>query len=313
MNPTRALQFGALAFLLWGSSSKPLQAAPLSQESSSTPSPAELAETAGSIPPDTSPEARALWQKFLAAQRTRATASEAIRSFQLGFDLRVREPGSSKDVRASFDYLVEGGWLRFRMDSSRRESLHGPKGDWLIDQYGTQRMRGKDFKRDLRQLREFGTIARNFVSLTRPEGIRLVSLATYEGPGRALPAPLDALATELLWLEARSPDLRLVSVGEDAKPLPANTIFRARLGLDAESGRIRLAILSEDTASGAADSLLVHVRAWAELDSYRVPSELLLHRSAERAFSPHAHAELFLLPGGLLNAPLKPEDFNPQE
>jgi hypothetical protein len=268
--------------------------------------------TAGRIPADSSEAARGLWEKFLAAQSGSAGPSEPIRSFRLGFDLRVREPGSSNDVRTTFAYLADPGWLRFQLEESGRESLHGPAGDYLIDKYGVQEMRGRDFEKDRNQLREFVTVARNFVALTRPDGIRLVAVANYDGPGAPLPtADLEALAAGLRWLEARSPDLRLVAGDESGRRNSPETVYRARLGLDPQSGRVTLAVLSEESSTPTSAALLVHVRSWLELGEYRVPSELVMHRWSDRGFSLSPHAELSLRSGGALNVELSPEDFLP--
>ena len=226
-----------------------------------------------------------------------------IRSFDLTFQLRLNHEGGQNNVDARFAFLDEdGGYLLGKIDREQRTSMRGPEGDWQIAKGVKVELVGRDYTQSRRELDEWLSIARNFVALTRPDGVRLVSLRVPELTGvseaadvtelvfdriERVPMPdakLAAHARNLDWLEVKSPDFRLYDAPVSGAKTP---VYRALLGLvrqadeNHEKGDVSVAILNEEKARTVVveSSLLVVVPKWLELsDGYRVPRQLLLHR-----------------------------------
>ncbi|MEZ6005778.1 MAG: hypothetical protein R3F33_16540 [Planctomycetota bacterium] len=295
----------------------------------------------GRIPEGTDPAAAALWQALLAAGRPaeQATAPPDIRSFDLLFQAKLRKElgGSSNSEDIRFQFLEgERPNLLARFEKSKRISLRGPRGDWTYDGKNWIELRGREDAEGRHELDRWIAIARNFIALTRPAGIRLVSLRPLKAPETATSRvlhlgehadgvlPSDALipaALKLRWLEVESPDFELFDSGEAPLGAP-KPVYRALFGLDA-AGRVEMAWFQRGAQRTPA-SLFVYLPKsaqapdWVALGSgYRLPRQLLCYRSnGAGGFEELPGLDLWLVSKRAflnpLNPPLTPESFTPR-
>ena len=300
----------------------------------------EKPAVAGRIPENASAGAVERWHKLLAA--TRGDVQAPVTSFALTFEAELREENRFNTVDATFRFLddPEGPFLSAHFPRKDRTSMRGPEGDYLITGTGPGRqvepMSGRQWVEDRRQLNEWVVISQNFVALTRPDGVRLVSLDARrvlpEAGGDPTAAtrvdfadrdPLElpdgelaALARGLEWLEVVSPDFRLFEIQGGVRGEP---VFRALLGLDPASGEVRLAVLNEDRDGTIVieSALLVIVRRTDTVrPGYRVPGGLEVRRvdptTSPWTFEDRAGVTLWLRSGGRLNPRLVANDFKPR-
>ena len=273
----------------------------------------------GRIPEGTAPEARALWERIVAAARA-GPARNPVRSFDLRFDVVVRGESSRNDLgRVRYAFRSDQGWLRSVWEKSGRVELRGERGDWLIDADLVTPLVGRENAESRRELDEWVAIARNFLALSDPRSIAIVSLARADVPEVPMPTEeLAKLAEGLAWLSVESPDFRVVTGSVATTP-----VYRAGLGVDVATGEVRLALL-QDAASRfalAPSTLLVHVATWIELDGHRVPRDLAVHQveatepgAPARRFEERPVAELWLLTrDSRLDPALPKEMFLPPE
>lgn len=259
----------------------------------------------GRIPGDTSKEAQKRWQKLVQGSRVEDVQTTPIRSFSMGFDLRLRtigvEHSPSKDARAIFDYLDEkSGYVRGTYLDSGRGMLRGPEGDWSLDsKTGPVKLDGREDQVSRDELDRLLAISRNFVSLARPEGVRLVELRelnpepigaslrtpldrrTLEfGDGRFLRLPKNSMvqdALQLTWIEVASPDFRLYVPSGEISAGGIEPVYRALLGL-ASDGHVQLAQFTRDDKGPAlATALFVHIKELTEVNGYRFPRVIEVH------------------------------------
>lgn len=259
----------------------------------------------GRIPDGTSEEARKRWQKLVQGSNVAGVQTTPIRSFSMGFDLRLRTIGvqnsPSKEVRATFDYLDEkSGYVRGTYHDSGRSMLRGPKGDWSLDnKTGAVKLDGREDQVSRDELDRLLAISRNFVSLARPEGVRLVELRELDprpidaslrtpldrrtlefGDGRFLRLPQNSMvqsALSLTWIEVASPDFRLYVPAGQLGAGGSEPVYRALLGL-ASDGHVQFAQFTRDDAGPAlATALFVHIKQLAEVGGYRFPRVIEVH------------------------------------
>ena len=292
----------------------------------------------GRVPADTAPEALARWQRALAAIGAGPAGERPpIAGFDLELDVTHRREGGSNKTLAGFRYLEDprGPFLRAFLERRNLAVLRGPAGDFLVDGEEVQSLAGREAAQDRRQLEEYLSICRNFLSLTRPDQVRLVRLEARElappGEGDAgadvrftgdpelvvrLARAEDArLARTLEWLYVESPDFRLAQSSARA----GTEVPRALLGLERASGQVRLAFLAEGGSGPlvAPRSLCVEVRSYRELEGgWRVPQWLLVRpvdlQSALPRFARLEDTELWLKQESVINPPLTPRDFLPR-
>ena len=251
----------------------------------------------GRLPADTGEAARRLWAKVLGA--THADALPAIHSFELAFDVRSLRPGASNRFDAGIAYLEtdhpRSPFLRLYLQRKDLVSIHGPDGSWLIDGDTIQPLAGRDYAEDLRQLREYRSLAQNLLGLVQPSRLRVVSLralaVTETPPGAAgaskridfadagpcnLPTEeLAQVARHYEWLELRSPDLRVYRDEGDARA----GVYRGRMGIEPGSGEVRILILhaERDGVILPTRAILVEIKTYAELaGGYRLPRHFLV-------------------------------------
>ena len=263
----------------------------------------------------------------------------------MGFDLRLRTVGvegtPTKDVRAIFDYLDEAqGYVRGTYLDSGRSMLRGPQGDWSVDpKTGALKLDGREDQVSRDELDRLLAISRNFVSLARPEGVRLVDLRelnpkpidaalrtpldrrTLEfGQGRFLRLPQNAMvqqALSLQWIEVASPDFRLYVPQDTLSADGTEPVYRAILGI-AGDGHVRFAQFSRDDGGPTlATALFVHIKQLTQVGGYRFPREIEVHSVVRKGlpwrFEQEPSFELYGLKSHTqLNTGLSPSDFLPK-
>ncbi|MCP3919860.1 MAG: hypothetical protein GY711_30370 [bacterium] len=288
----------------------------------------------GRIPSDAEPEAVALWNKMLAATRAGGAEAPPIRSFDLTFDVRIRREGGNNNFETRFAFLDEAdGYILGKIDRKDRTSMRGPKGDWQIEGDTKVELDGREHEQSVRTLDEWVSIARNYIALTRPGGVRIVGLSAPKIERVAVAADVTELvfgnervpipdrlverAKPLEWLEVKSPDFRLYSAAGNSSA--GTPVYRALLGLVPATGEVAMAVLNEDRAGAKVveSSLLVDVPSWLDGgDGYRVPQHLRLHQVVlsgyPLSFEPKAGTELYLHKGRVrLNPRLSARVFEP--
>ncbi|MGK0217002.1 MAG: hypothetical protein ACI9HE_000476 [Planctomycetota bacterium] len=297
----------------------------------------------GRIPEGVSQEARARWAKLVQGSYVSGVQTQPIRSFSMGFDLRIRTVGvdnsPSKDVRATFDYLDEkSGYVRGTYHDSGRAMLRGPKGDWSEDKTGSLKIDGREDQASRDELDRLLAISRNFVSLARPEGVRLVDMRelnpkaidaslrtpldrrTLEfGGGRFLRLPENAMvqaALALTWIEVASPDFRLYVPPGELTAAGTEPVYRAILGLAAD-GHVQFAQFTrDDNGPSLASALFVHIKQLTEVGGYRFPRVIEVHSVVSDRlpwqFEENPSFELYGLESHTqLNPTLQAKDFLP--
>lgn len=295
----------------------------------------------GRIPEDTSELARARWSRVREA--TAGKDLDPITAFDLTFEVTFRRPGGTNQDKVSIQYLEQGEtpYIRAKFMKKQVEFLRGPRGDYLITDGKTEPMAGRQFAEDVRQMDRFVGIAKNFITLTRPDRLTLVSLRDLRIAPPAVDGRLDpgaktrvdfigadplelpdeklaAQARQLEWVEARSPDFRLVELVTSGR---SRQVFRALLGLDPKTGEVRLAVLGEDQNRAVVleNTQLVIIDKYRDLEGgYRVPAALEIREvDATRSpwtFQKRNGTSLYLSKKSRaqLNPPLRLADFVPR-
>ena len=271
----------------------------------------------GQLPKGASKAARARWQALLDG----VLARKPIESFNLYFYLRQRNPDPRRpevhDTDLAFSFLAPG-YLRAELETGLMH-LRGPDGDFLITKEEVVPIvAGREGIEDRKQLDEMAAIARNFIGLTDPRTLRLVSLELLEQPPRELPRDLSAEGAKLDWLAVKSPDFYLYRT-PDADTSKSPPIYLARLGIDSKSGEVRVALihLDRDDTNTVDTVRMVHLSKYTRRDGFLVPHQIHIHgadtsgkHGAEWRFSDKPTSELTMRSRvGRLGARLKPEDF----
>lgn len=245
----------------------------------------------GEIPTGTSDLARQRFEKLSCSTWTGDTAPARLHSFMVTFDARVRAISSgSNDLRTTFLYLEEGrGYVRGIFPKSRRESVRGPEGDWLLDGEELLDLSDHSNLESRREHQRWLALARNFATLASPGNLRLGHLQTaqVEGQGRelkigqALPIQFPSSghakrARQLDWLQLTTPDFDLL-----ASKGSRTALRQVRLGLDPKNGLVRFALIEalEANTPQAAAPILVEIPSWITIDQRLLPKQLLVHRS----------------------------------
>jgi len=292
----------------------------------------------GRIPEGTTEEAIGLWNKFTAAD----PEAEAVplHSFDLSFEVQVREPGKFNEIHAAIRFLKgpRGPYLDASFERKNRRSVRGPRGDFLVEDGDAQPMVGLDFEEDRLALDRWCALSNHFLTLSQPERLGLISLQRRDLAKKqpaalasnlhpveftdidALMLPTAKLAAQargLDWLDLKTPDFRLyrphLTAGE-------GNAQRALLGLDHNSGEVRMAVLSEEIQGAIVleSALLVLVPRYSNLGTIaRVPAELEVRQvdpqTSPWTFEQRSGTVLFLKRGGQLNPPdLSPAAFIPK-
>ncbi len=277
----------------------------------------------GQLPAGTSPAAEKLWTQVLEKSGTGRT----IRSFELHFALRQRHPEhpQSNDVDLDFRFLVPG-YVRAELESGRT-LLRGPRGDFLTVGAETIPLIGREGLEDVKQLDQMASLARNFVALSNPHGLRITKLVVLPEAPKQLPSRFKSELAKLTWLRIVSPDFFLHPDQPRTLGGPVE-LYSVALGVNEETHEIRFASLQEQrvkvegekriTSLIAATATLVSLTDYVERNGFHVPHKVQVF-SVDPGHYPWRYAskpssELYLRrKRGSLRAGLRPEDFNPTE
>ena len=263
----------------------------ITDDSQETPLGAESQQLKrGKIPAGTSDLARQRFERLSSSTWTGEKAPARLRSFMVTFDARVRATSSgSNDLRTTFLYLEEGrGYVRGIFPKSRRESVRGPDGDWLLDGEELLDLSDHSNLESRREHQRWLALARNFATLASPGNLRLGHLQTaqVEGQGQelkigeGLPIQFPSgghakRARQLDWLQLTTPDFDLL-----ASKGSRMSLRQVRLGLDPKDGRVRFALVEplDAKAHPTTAPILVEIPSWITIDQRLLPKQLLVHR-----------------------------------
>lgn len=287
----------------------------------------------GRIPEGTSTVALERWTRTLRGLGLgQDSGRPRITDFDLAVDVVHRRPGSSNESEAGLRYLEGRGgpFLRVYLERKDLVVLRGPTGDWLVDGDEVKDLAGRDGAEDRALLDEYAGLCRNFLSLTRPDQVRIVRIEerevvprarepelalTFQGDELPVVFPQARIAEEargLHWLLVESPDFQIVGSPED------DGAERALFGLDPGTDEVRLAILGPpgDGPLVGPGSVLVLLGRYRDLDGgWRVPRSLSIRpvdrTSAGRGFARLEAVELWLKNASRLNTGLGPRAFLP--
>jgi hypothetical protein len=270
---------------------------------------------AGELPANASEDAKALWQKLVAATRVDPLAAKPT-GFDLTFEGEAhqaqRQSNDFPKTRYRFDPSGRGS-VRLTMLASGRERLFGKDGAFLLDGKEVVPLTGREHAEDRRQVNQELSIAKNFLALTDPKSLRVAKLEKLPAPPSVLPKPLVAAGAKLEWLAIESPDFRLFQ----STSVAPNANWRVELGLDAATHLPKLVSVTEiGLATMQAESaMLVDFRRYQALDGFQVPAELETY-GVDPALSPWKYSrfstlKLGLCAGGTLRPTFKESDFLP--
>jgi hypothetical protein len=288
--PRSRIAFALLAALLLPGSS-PAQ----EPSAAASPKPADAPKT---------PDAQALWNGLI--QAAAGEQQGRITAFELDFDAtQYSGEKQSNDVGATYSYM-EPNFLRMVLRSGRVR-MSSPKGAFLQDKTGVHKLEGRDFAQDLKEVEDSLAVARIFVHLTDPRGVRVESLTALPAAPGGMPAATRKLAAELDWISLVSPDFRGPRAKEGA---PSD---RVELGLERGTHLPRLAIVTDPSLLERA--LILQLGDYTQLDGFRVPGRVTTWRIDPElhppAFGERAAFDLWLK-SGTLRPKLEPAHFEPK-
>ena len=293
-----------------------LSPSPSAQEDA--PSAQELLDRAEEKKPlVATPEARALWDRLLAASR--GTNAEPIAAFRLRAEASLREGAQRNDLDIEYAYLAPQ-FIRFKLSSKRETGRFGPaqRDYWLRDGNEVVFLAGREYTEDRRQVDRMLAVARNFTALSSPETIELTRLEVLQEAPRDLPRRMRATTKGHAWLRVESPSLALFE--EDAQPpRPMDLLvqepkpYRADFGI-APSGRPSHVVIRPPAGETRVAPLLIQLQDFETRAGYQVPQALLVHErdpSAPERFADLAAQEIYITSIDL--APeLEAASFHPQ-
>lgn len=283
----------------------------------------------GELPPDTSPEARELWQRFRANQRLPDAIEGPVRTFDVEFGLRLRRANQSNDLDARVLYRAAGALVRFS-PVGQSEVGRSQKGFWLKEDDEVQWLAGREYATDRTQVEEALKLASAFTRLSDPSRLRIARLSLSKRSPTNLPRlPGSANPRDLVWLELLSPDFELGARQQPGRP-NAPTLDRVHIGLEAETLVPRVVEVkpleppplpppatdpAAEPVQGPVLQTIYLLEDSKPLSGLRVPHRMFVfeRRATDNrapGLSEQASAEVFLRRGAL-NVDLPPERFEP--
>jgi hypothetical protein len=269
----------------------------------------------GVLPANTDPAAREAWQRALAATVLAGGERAPIVSFELVIDARVKpSEGAINQIKGLYQYLAPN-CVRTRVRETGLEYVRGPQGDWFIDpnREGAVKIgNDRESEQERRQLDAVMGVARNFVALTDPKGLRIASLARASAAPTGLPPKFQKRATELVWLDATSPDFRLTRA---AQANAGEQLYRVQLGLAPDTSLPELALLHDgaNAAALAPSSVFLELSRWEPSGGYKVPRQLNAYEivpGTPLRFGLDPSTDVFIT-SATINPPLTPDSFRP--
>lgn len=241
---------------------------------------------AGEVPAGTDAEARSAWEGLLAAAlprpdggRGEAASTAPVTAFDLEFDGRVYgDNRQTNDFSGRYRYL-EPGYVHTVLDRSKRVTLRGPDGDWLVFDNGRKvRLEGRDYEVDVEDLDRAIGVAQSFVALTDPRTIRIARLDLLTEAPSSIPEGLRGRAQALEWLVLETPDFRLAG-DPPARPGVPPVMHRIELGLDRATRLPSLVVVrrSELGQRGVESAQLLQLDTYRALDGYQVPHQVITY------------------------------------
>jgi len=176
------------------------------------------------------PRARALWERV--CQASGAVERPPLTAFQLQAEVRIREGMQRNDLEIDYRYLAPD-CIRFRLPTKNETGRFGPAQEqyWLRGADGSVvQLAGREYGTDRSKVDEMLVLARNYVALSNPGRLALVSLELRSGPPPDLGAAHAKTLAGLAWLSVESPDFALVR-GE-SPPAPG-TVYHVDLAVRA--------------------------------------------------------------------------------
>jgi len=268
--------------------------------------PAQTPSTAAAAQAD---EARARFDRLCAASGPEAR--EPVTAFVLQAEVLTRSGVQTNEARIEYRYLAPD-CIRFMLPSRSETGRFGLAQEqyWLKSGKDVVVLAGREYKEDRQQVDEMAALARNYLALSDPRRVNLVSLELLAVPPRDLPEELARTGKKLVWLALESPDFALVR--REGTPPPPGTLYRVELGLG-EDDLPRMAIVR--ARAGVNDApLLVVLDSYRAASGFRVPYHLAVHvLEAGRkpaVFAPRASQDITVTQADLRPA-LRVDDFRP--
>ncbi|MFT4539227.1 MAG: hypothetical protein ACI841_004455 [Planctomycetota bacterium] len=265
----------------------------------------------GRIPDDTKADARELWDLVLRGTHSTPAETDPIESFKMAFELIARHEGGRNELTLELAYRMREGFLRTDVLSSNRTQLRGPDGDYLIEEGQVTDLAGRENQQSRRDMDQWISIARNFLSLTSPGAIRIVSMREAAAPTHRLPERVKATVSGLRWIEIVSPDFHLYTTSDRNK----TPVFKALLGVREHTAQVELSLIQGVDRRSEADARLFVHENFKPLQGYSLPHRVYVYlvdiQDLGLAFFPRPSIDLWLLPQGQLNPELPLELFRP--
>ena len=212
----------------------------------------------------------------------------------------------------SFDYqYLAPDCIRFALPSGSVTGRSGRKQRdyWLRTKDGVVELAGFEYEEDRRQIKEMHSIAKNFVALTDPSKLRILSLELLPEPPREL--WIRHPARRMQWLRITSPDFALVRRDRNDAERPsasgsAPPVYVVDLALpnDDSLGRLKdlpnYAIIREQRTAGhdPTPPMLIRLSKYEAQNGFLMPFDLWVFAiggTSPGTFAHKASQEVYVL------------------
>ena len=200
----------------------------------------------GELPADVSEEALARWYQLCRSTRVEGAERAPATSFDLRFNVWARGDDGRRNEFTMRQRFLEPHFVRSLIEDTGLEDGRGPDGYWLFDPKAAEgqrrvRLAGRENAKSRENVDQLIALSRDFLALTDPGSLRVLSLRATNGPPlQLLPQAVHSLARGLAWLEVQSPDFLVPGAAAQAAD------HTARIGIDKETGRARIAVVTNE-------------------------------------------------------------------